>query len=349
MKLFPGKLTREHVRHGAKVGLASVMAYVLSGWAGLPYAYWAVITTVIVMQMHVADSLRMSIYRFTGTAIGALIGIIMILILPPTPYYTLLGIFVGTGLCAYLTRYNERFRMAAITLAIVFLTSLGEPHRIEFTLFRLVEIGVGVLCAFLVSVFIWPNRASGKLRTRLESQYMEAAGYFRMLIGHFLERQKSIDPDLLFDLANESRVNREMFHKVYAMERRFFRDDVALLSRQVIVLRSLIERMQALLTLLNEVDGTGFDIIMAPELNELSRTVSEAMLAIGRGEQHDSHELAAAVVAIEDRFSELRRQGVTERFGVRRLFQVLGFINTAQHLGEYLLDSLNRPELAKKV
>ncbi len=72
--------------------------------------------------------------------------------------YTLLGIFVSTGICAYLTRYNARFRMAAITVAIVYLTSLTEDHRIQFTLFRVAEIGIGVLCAFLVAVVVWPNR-----------------------------------------------------------------------------------------------------------------------------------------------------------------------------------------------
>ncbi len=74
------KPTREHVRHGIKVGLACVLALIVSGSIGVPYAYWAVITTVIVMQMHVADSIRMSFYRFSGTAIGAFIGIVAILI-----------------------------------------------------------------------------------------------------------------------------------------------------------------------------------------------------------------------------------------------------------------------------
>ena len=82
---FGRGITREHVRHGIKVGLASVMAYFISSLAELPYAFWAVITTVIVMQMHVADSIRMALYRFTGTAIGATLGIAMILLFPPSP------------------------------------------------------------------------------------------------------------------------------------------------------------------------------------------------------------------------------------------------------------------------
>ena len=348
MTALPKSMTRDHIRHGIKVGLAGVMAYVLSDLAGIPYAYWAVITTVIVMQVHVADSIRMSVYRFTGTALGAAMGIVMILVLPPDPAYTLVGIFVGTGLCAYLTRYNERFRMAAITVAIVFLTSLHEDNRIWFTLSRVVEIGMGVSCAFLVSVLIWPNRTGENLRARLRAQYDDAAEFYARLMGHFLMRQEKADPDLLFDLSGEIRQNADMFHKVYAMERRLFREDVELLSLQVTTLRSVLERMHALLNLLNDVEGEGFDIIMAPELNELCATTIEALHALGRGEPHDSHALASAVVAADERFYELRHQGVTDRFEARRLFQVLGFINAAQLLGEYLLEALNKPEMASR-
>ena len=347
MSALPEGITREHLRHGIKVGLASVMAYVLSGLAGFPYGYWAVITTVIVMQVYVADSIRMSVYRFTGTALGAAFGIIMILVLPPEPLYTLLGVFFGTGLCAYLTRYNDRFRMAAITLSIVFLTSFGEDDRIRFTLFRVAEIGVGVLCAFLVSVLVWPNRTGEKLRNRLKAQYEAAADLYGRLMGHFLMRQEKADPDLLFDLESAVHKNSEMFHKVYAMERRLFREDVALLSLQVTVLRSIIERLHAMLYLLNDLEGEGFDIIMAPELNTLCRSTAEALRALGQGIPHDSHALAGAVVASEERFYQLRLQRVTGRFDARRLFQVLGFINAAQNMGEYLLDALNKPEMTR--
>ncbi|MBG0790223.1 MAG: FUSC family protein [Desulfovibrionaceae bacterium] len=340
--------TWAQLRHGVKVGLASVLAYVVAYLIGIPYGYWAVITTVIVMQVHVADSLRMGVYRFTGTALGAGMGIVMILLLPPTPLYTLIGIFVGTGVCAYMTRYNAKFRMAAITVSIVFLTSLGEEGRIGFTLFRVAEIGIGVLSAVLVSVLVWPSRAGEKLRARLKKQYDALADSYELILNHFLDRQKMADPDLLFDLEKDIRKNVDVFHSVYAMERRLFRDDVALLSLQVTVLRSALERVQGMLILLNDLNGDGFDIIMTPELRELCRVSTDALRALGSGAPHDRHGLAAAVVASEERFYELRRQGVTGRFDVRRLFQVLGFINAAQHLGEYLLDALNNPEMSRE-
>lgn len=348
MTFFQKYMTTGHTRHGIKVGLASVLAYYFSDLIGLPFAYWAVVSTVIVMQIQVSDSISMCLYRFTGTAIGAVIGIAAIVIFPPTHYYTLLGIFITTGLCAYLTRYHVRFRMAAITVSIVYLTAMGDDGRILFALYRVAEIGVGVLSAFLVSVLVWPNRTGSALRERIEKQYDQLAAYYNLIMGNFLSLQKKTDPDLLFDFTAEIKNNREMFHKVYAHERRFFRDDVQLLSLQVTALNSSVERVQSMLILLNEVDGKTFDIIMAPELMELTHATCEALRAIGTGTSHDSHRLAAAVDATERRFMELRLQGVTERFQYRRLFQVLGFINASQHLAEYILGILNSSEMSEK-
>ena len=337
------KFISSHVRHGMKVGLASVLAYIGAEWIGLPYGYWAVITTVIVMQMHVADSIQMCLYRFTGTAIGAGMGILMILIFPPTHFYTLIAVFVGTGICAYLTRYDARYRMAAITMAIVFLSSLGAEHRIEYSLFRVAEIGVGVLCAFVVSVAVWPNRTTSVLLDRLCKQYDQVADNVLLLMENFLHRQRRTDPDLFFDLAREVQANRELYNKIYSTERRVFRDDMDKLSLQVNTLNSVVERLQSTPSLLNEVEGDGFDIIMAPELTLLARHLAVALRSIGRGVQYDPHPLARAVDGVEKRFIELREQGVIERFEVRRYFQVMSFINTAQHLGEFLLVVLNKP------
>lgn len=343
-------LSGSHVRHGIKVGLASALAYFISDLVGLPYAFWAVVSTVIVMQMHVADSIDMCFYRFTGTAIGAVIGTLAILVFPPTPFFTLLGIFIATGLCAYLTRYNARFRMAAITVGIVYLTSLGSAsdERVLFALFRVLEIGVGVACAFVVSVAVWPHRTGAALRERLEDQFDRLADCYSILMGNFVSRQKKVDPDMLFELVAEAQKNREMFHKVFVTERRFFRDDTRLLSLQVSVLNSVLERLQAMPILLNEVDGVGYDIIMAPELMELTRATVVALRDVGQGKSHDPTRLRKAVAVIEPRFIELRRQGVTERFGAQRMFQVLGFINGSQHLGEYVLEVLNKVEDIQK-
>jgi uncharacterized membrane protein YccC len=227
-------------------------------------------------------------------------------------------------------------------MAIVFLSSLHAEHRIEYSLFRVAEIGVGVLCAFVVSVVVWPNRTTSVLLDRLCKQYDQVADNVLLLMDNFLHRQRKTDPDLFFDLAREVQANRDLYNKIYSTERRVFRDDMDQLALQVNTLNSVVERLQSTPSLLNEVEGDGFDIIMAPELTLLAKHLAVALRAIGRGVKYDPHPLARAVDGVEKRFIELREQGVIERFEVRRYFQVMSFINTAQHLGEFLLVVLSK-------
>jgi len=62
------------LRHGLKTGIAAVLAYGLACLFHLKYGYWAALSAVIVMQVYVADSVQMCLYRFSGTAVGAVIG-----------------------------------------------------------------------------------------------------------------------------------------------------------------------------------------------------------------------------------------------------------------------------------
>lgn len=74
---------RAMLRHGLKTGIAAVLAFALADLLHLKYGYWASLSSVIVMQVYVADSVQMCLYRFIGTAVGAVIGMIAILVSRP--------------------------------------------------------------------------------------------------------------------------------------------------------------------------------------------------------------------------------------------------------------------------
>ena len=137
------------LRHGLKTGTAAVLAFGLASLFNLKYGYWAALSAVIVMQVYVADSVQMCLYRFSGTAVGALIGMAAISVFPATQAMTVLALFLSVAFCAYMTRYNARYRMAAITVCIVILASLDQEDRLVFGLLRVAEIGIGVAAAAL--------------------------------------------------------------------------------------------------------------------------------------------------------------------------------------------------------
>ena len=62
--------------------------------------------------------------------------------------------------------------MAAITVVIVVMTGMTSPNIIEFGLFRVIEICLGILCATLVSLVVFPRKKADVLRENLETQAM---------------------------------------------------------------------------------------------------------------------------------------------------------------------------------
>lgn len=331
-----------HVRHGVKTGLATVLAYAVTDWLGLPMGFWAVLSAVIVMQINVADSISMCLYRFTGTALGAAIGLALLLVVPKTPWAMGAALFMAVGFCAYMTRYSSRYRMAAITAVIVLLAGAHEPDPVTFSLYRVFEIGVGVACAFAVSVLLWPARAGVALRERLQQQFANAAERYDAVNEAFLSRQSPLPDAFLSELDTEVRENRELLQKALRHERLLYNDDTALLSRQVGMLERCLDHMHALLGAVNTAYGEGFPLIMEPELRALAKASEDAMRHLGQGRAPDPTPLRQALAASQKRLHELRQEGKTRRFHLRKMLQIMAFIYNSQALAEDLLRGIEQ-------
>jgi uncharacterized membrane protein YccC len=193
-----------HVTHGFKTALAAVMAYAITAALSLEFGFWAVISTVIVMQVYVADSVEMCLYRFSGTLIGALLGVVALLVVHQTPVFIGISLFVTIGLCSFLTRYRTRYRMAGITVVIVIMTGMQAQDIFDFGVARVVEICIGIFCAFAVSVLVLPKRKVDVLRAKLEAQAMACADRCRLLVEAFLSKQRSVEEAPVSDLANSA-------------------------------------------------------------------------------------------------------------------------------------------------
>jgi uncharacterized membrane protein YccC len=329
--------TKSHIRHGIKTGLASVLAYIAAEMCQLPFGYWAALSAVIVMQMSVADSIRMCWYRFSGTAVGALIAAIAILICPDNQPMTLLVLFLSIAFCAYMTRYNARYRMAAITTSIVFLASMGQPDRLIFGMERVLEIALGVTCAFIVSVTLWPQRASTALTLRLQNQFATMAGLYGELIDAFLHRQSMLVPDLLDKLEADVVANRSLYQGVLHHERLLYRDDTHALGLQLGTLETCLPHLRAMLNSLNDPQEQGYDILMEVELRALTKAIQQALTAIGQGDTPEEEPLAQALNIAHARLSDLRGQGVTKRFSLQMLMKFFSFYHSQRFMARVLL------------
>lgn len=333
--LFP----RVHLIHGLKTALAATLAYALTLGFNLEFGYWAVISTVIVMQVYVADSVSMCLYRFSGTLVGAALGLCVLLAVPPGPIWTGAALFASVGLCSFMTHYNTRYRMAAITLAIIIMTGDTSHQPLVFCLDRVWEISIGIGCAFFVSVAVFPSRKLDLLTTAFKTQAQECCKRYDALIGAFLNGQTPVEDGFLDDLVESIRQNHDLFQAVKRHEsliyQRKFRSTMA---ATLACLDRVAEHLRTMARTLNTPLGRGFDIIMEKELLDLARTTKETLVRfVDNPDAVRGDSLAAALAAAQKRLESLRAQGVTTRFDLPKLVQVFSFYHSMHYLAEDLI------------
>lgn len=325
--------------HGLKTAFAAVLAYGITTLLNLEFGYWAVISTVIVMQVYVADSIEMCLYRFFGTIAGALFGVLVILVTPKTDFFIGLALFVAIGICSFLTHYKNRYRLAAITAVIVVMTGIDAENIFIFGLARVFEISIGILCAFVISVSIFPKRRVDVLKEKLEAQSKECSQKCCILVNAFLSKQQNVEETLVDDLVRDVWENHALLQNIrqhealiyYKKFNKNFSSQVTLMSRSVEHLRNMVRT-------LNSLDGNGYDIIMSQELEMLARGSGKTLVALMKNESlSERNDLKDMVDALDIKLLNIRKEGFIRRFDSKRLIQVFSFYSSLLYFAEDIL------------
>jgi len=328
--------------HGFKTAFAAVLAYHITTILSLDFGYWAVISAVIVMQVYVADSVEMCFYRLSGTIIGAALGVVVLLVVPKTSFFTGGALFFTVGICSFLTRFNTRYRMAGITVVIVVMTGLSVQDVFLFGLYRVLEICIGILCAFLVSVLILPKRKVDMLGKALERQSKACADRCSILVDAFISGQQSVAEMPVAELVKDAWGNYELLQKASRNEsliysKKFnekFPIKVSVISRSVEHLRNMVRALNAL-------DDEGYDIIMSVELRRLAETSGRALVLF----INDKHpglkdDLEKTILELDTRLVSIRKEGLIRRFDSRKLVQVFSFYSSLLYFADDILSAI---------
>ena len=151
-----GRIMDQGLEHPARTTVAAVVSLMLAGAFKLPEAYWAAITTIVVMQSTLGAALKVSGQRFAGTALGAAAGALIAMYLPPTAIVFGAGIFALGLVCAVLNLDRAAYRFAGITLAIILLTG-GDKAPWVAAIHRFVEVSIGIAVGLVITA-LWPER-----------------------------------------------------------------------------------------------------------------------------------------------------------------------------------------------
>ena len=142
-------ISASDLRHALRTALAATLTAVLTQVLGLEQGYWAVFSSILVMQAHVGGSIAASWARLLGTASGALLGAASATaadaVLGPGAVTLALAMLVTVFFCALMATKNENLRLAGLTAAVVICLHAADG-RSAFTigLSRFLEVGLGI-------------------------------------------------------------------------------------------------------------------------------------------------------------------------------------------------------------
>jgi uncharacterized membrane protein YccC len=150
------RINPSYFEHAVRNAIAAALSYAIPLWCRLPEPYWAPITAVVVIQSTLGAALSVSLQRFAGTLLGAIIGGL-------AASYFQAGVLVFgavvliTGLvCAVLHLDRPAYRFAGITLAIVMLIPrIKAAWTVAFD--RFLEVSVGIAVGLAIQA-VWPPR-----------------------------------------------------------------------------------------------------------------------------------------------------------------------------------------------
>ena len=181
----------------ARIVVACVVTFAVAHLLGFAQSYWAVLSTVIVMQSSVGGSIKATVDRLTGSLGGAVWGVVVCLGVPHHDVVTL-GVALGVAVAplAVVTAFNPAWRVAPVTALILLLTPTSQAiGPVTAAIQRMLEVGLGSVVAVAVALLLAPTRShaalTGAAKTALETmaQLMAAlmAGLTRARDPHAVE------------------------------------------------------------------------------------------------------------------------------------------------------------------
>jgi len=147
----------------ARTTLAAVLALLAAKLLGLPEAYWAPISAVVVVQSDLGSSLKASRDRLVGTALGAFTGAVLAVYVGRSMLVYALGVFGVGALSALLRLEKPANRFAAIALSIVLLIVRSESAWVV-AFHRFVEVSTGIMAGLLVTA-LWPEAETSSAKS----------------------------------------------------------------------------------------------------------------------------------------------------------------------------------------
>ncbi len=150
-----------------RVTVSAVIAFAVATALHLLLPLWAVLTSLIVTQMSVGRSLKVTRDYMFGTIGGAIYGGAIAVLIPYSGEAGLLALLVLTvAPLALLAAIKPSLNTATVTAVIVLLVpTMHHTSPLGSAIDRVMEVAVGAFTGLLVAFLVLPSRAHSQLRS----------------------------------------------------------------------------------------------------------------------------------------------------------------------------------------
>lgn len=158
--VFKDKLKPIGMRN-IKTAIAIVICVFISQIFKLEYPFYACIAAIITMRGSVFGTFKAARHRMLGTTVGAVVGLICVLIAPRSAILSGIGIVVIIYICNVL-EWDDSISIAGIVFLAI-MVNLKGTTPIFYAVNRLIDTFIGITVAALVNYFIFPPKLSEKI------------------------------------------------------------------------------------------------------------------------------------------------------------------------------------------
>jgi uncharacterized membrane protein YccC len=341
-----------------RVTAAAVLSLALAQFLSLPLPLWAVLTAIIVTQVSVGGSLKVTTDYLAGTLGGAVYGAVVAVLVPPVNESTLLLVLaVAVAPLALIAAMNPSLRVAPITAVIVILLpAITHASPVVSAVDRVLEVALGGIVGFVVSFLILPSNAHRLAIAAAARTLDQMAGVFGELLAGL---SQGLDIDSLHRIQDHIGQALAQLDTIGAEAERERAARLAAEPATGPLLRTLL-RLRHDIVMIGRVTlvplPEAFLTRLRPPLTQVDRAVADYLRASGtallaRREPPSIEEVESALNAYAAETAALRREGLTRTLPVdaAERFFALGFALEQMHqnfkdLGERVSEWAEAPK-----
>ncbi|MBN4066958.1 FUSC family protein [Simkania negevensis] len=158
-----------------RLTLATLLTWAIVHFFNIPFGMWAILTVLIVAQIHLGESIRKGLHRLYGTLLGCVAGILVgtYAIHYHWAFAYILPIWVFlTWYCGAISyAWSMFFGMLLLASIFFFIGGAADYSPTQVIGLRMINIVIGVLINLLVGVIFHKSKTKDILRSAVKHQW----------------------------------------------------------------------------------------------------------------------------------------------------------------------------------